>query len=324
MLRIVSHIERLLLVHDCVIVPQFGGFVLQSVPASFVRGDHLFSPMHKEMMFNSTLQHNDGLLPESYMKEYGVNYRRAYLMLEEDVEEIKSVLQKKMVVSLGAIGSFHIGKEGQVVFQAGDTEVISVDSYGLQPFQFKTLQALQQEGALSSGGKRKRDAYYIPVNRGLLRGIASAAAAITLFLAVSTPVKELNVATYTASFIPVEMTANPVKTIVPERTPVQTAATPGPAKRAETTPVRREKREQVKDRAAYHIIIGSVQSDRQADEFIARVNRSQFKQVRKLLVNGRIRISAGTFSGRGQAEAYLAKVRRHTRYHDAWLFTAHK
>ena len=33
MLRIVTHIERLLLVHDCVIVPKFGGFVLQAVPA---------------------------------------------------------------------------------------------------------------------------------------------------------------------------------------------------------------------------------------------------------------------------------------------------
>ncbi|MDR1981675.1 MAG: SPOR domain-containing protein [Tannerellaceae bacterium] len=329
MLRIVSHIERLLLVHDCVIVPQFGGFVLQSVPASYRRGDHLFNPMHKEIMFNSTLQHNDGLLSESYMKMYGVNYRKAYQMLEEDVEEIKSVLQKRMAVSLGAIGSFHMEKEGQIVFQAGDTEVISVDSYGLQPFHFKTLQSLQQEGypLLAGENGRKKDAYYIPVNRVLLRGIASVAAAITLFLVVSTPVKELNVATYTASFIPVEMTAKPVpKIIVPEKVPTETRVMPKTVKIAKKSPaaLRQDKKEQVKDMPVYHVIIGSVQSDKQANEFISKVNRTQFKQVDKLLVHGRMRVSAGVFDTREQAVAYLSKVRTRTKYYDAWLYTAHK
>ena len=76
MLRIITHIERLLLVHDCVIVPKFGGFVLQTVSAVCNGEEHLFSPQRKEIVFNITLQHNDGLLSESYMQMYGVNYRK--------------------------------------------------------------------------------------------------------------------------------------------------------------------------------------------------------------------------------------------------------
>ena len=43
MLRIETHIKRLLLVHDCVIVPKFGGFVLQAVPAMQMK-EHIFRP----------------------------------------------------------------------------------------------------------------------------------------------------------------------------------------------------------------------------------------------------------------------------------------
>ena len=65
MLRIITHIERLLLTHDCVILPKFGGFVLQTLPATYQEEEHLFRPMRKEVMFNVTLQHTDGLLSES-------------------------------------------------------------------------------------------------------------------------------------------------------------------------------------------------------------------------------------------------------------------
>ena len=65
MLRIITHIERLLLTHACVILPKFGGFVLQTLPATYQEEEHLFRPMRKEVMFNVTLQHTDGLLSES-------------------------------------------------------------------------------------------------------------------------------------------------------------------------------------------------------------------------------------------------------------------
>ena len=129
MLRIVTHIERLLLVHDCVIVPKFGGFVLQAVPAVQHMEEHTFRPLRKEIGFNMTLQHNDGLLPESYMQMHEVSYRQAQLMLEEDVEDIKNILQQYGKLSLGVLGSFSIGEEGQMIFHPGETDLFSVGSY---------------------------------------------------------------------------------------------------------------------------------------------------------------------------------------------------
>ncbi|EJW90742.1 hypothetical protein EVA_21151, partial [gut metagenome] len=93
MLRIVTHIEELLLEHDCVILPGFGGFVLQTVPSVYDQDNHRFIPMRKEAMFNSTLRHTDGLLCGSYMQRYGVDYAKARLMLEEDIDEMSRVLE---------------------------------------------------------------------------------------------------------------------------------------------------------------------------------------------------------------------------------------
>ena len=145
MLRIVTHIERLLLVHDCVIVPKFGGFVLQAVPAMQHKEEHTFRPLRKEIGFNMTLQHNDGLLPESYMQMHEVSYRQAQLMLEEDVEDIKNILQQYGKLSLGVLGSFSIGEEGQMIFHPGETDLFSVGSYGLPVFHFPVLAPLEME-----------------------------------------------------------------------------------------------------------------------------------------------------------------------------------
>ena len=136
MLRIVTHIERLLLVHDCVIVPKFGGFVLQAVPAMQHKEEHTFRPLRKEIGFNMTLQHNDGLLPESYMQMHEVSYRQAQLMLEEDVEDIKNILQQYGKLSLGVLGSFSIGEEGQMIFPSGGNRSVQCRLVWLACFPF--------------------------------------------------------------------------------------------------------------------------------------------------------------------------------------------
>lgn len=170
MLRIITHIERLLLVHDCVIVPKFGGFVLQTVSAVCNGEEHLFSPQRKEIVFNITLQHNDGLLSESYMQMYSVNYRKAQLMLEEDVDDMKAALQEEKRLSFGLLGSFSLGQEGQMIFHPGESDAFSVCSYGLAAFNFPQLKpvlAAREEVALLTG-KKKKDTLYIPVSRKFL------------------------------------------------------------------------------------------------------------------------------------------------------------
>ena len=337
MLRIITHIERLLLVHDCVIVPGFGGFVLQAVSAVYDEKEHLFNPQRKEIVFNVTLQHNDGLLSESYMQMYDVNYRKAQLMLEEDVADMKVVLQEDKKLSLGVLGSFSLGMEGQVIFHPGESDAFSVGSYGLVSFNFPQLQpvlAEREEVALLTR-KRKKDILYIPVNRKLLRVAAASAAAVALFLLVSTPVKDVNQAAYTASFFPTEMVVKSApgikpaeeiaseETIAPEINEVKTER-----KVAAVAPSREVKRQKITPEPAiakpnlkmYHIVIASFPTEDQADKYIAGVDRQECKHVSKVVRDGKYRIYADKFDNREQAESYMATLRMNEKYKDAWLF----
>ncbi|MDR1500008.1 MAG: SPOR domain-containing protein [Tannerellaceae bacterium] len=311
MLRIVPHLEYLLKVYDCVILPQLGGFVLQSAPATCVVEEGLFTPMHKEVVFNASLKYNDGLLAERYMDAYGVGFQQAYRMLEEDVEEIRSLLFRDLKVSLRNVGTLRREAEGQIVFRSGDAGVFSVDSYGLSAFRLKAWQELQRENEAAT--LTKKNIYYIPVNRNILRGIASAAAVVALLLMVSTPVKEVNRSSYTASFIPTEIvrvaSTDKAKVALPDTAaaiiPVR------PAKPAVGLPL-------------YYVVIGSVKTKRQADEITFKAERAGLKNVSKVIVSDKIRVYADKFTDKSKAQAYLAGIKQSPSYRDAWIYTRNK
>lgn len=345
MLRIITHIEHLLLTHDCVILPRFGGFVLQTIPATCLEEERLFRPMRKEIMFNVTLQHTDGLLSASYMRMYGVDYRKAQLMLEEDIEMLLSSLQEDKRVAFGQIGTFSLGEEGQIIFEPGESGVFHADSYGLKSFHFPVLPLLteeREEVALLTG-KKKKDVYYIPISRKLIQVAAVSAAAVALFFLVSTPVKEVNQSTYTASFVPTEMInyrfeepviqpeeihATQPKGEVAEVIPVEVApaveaskkvaVAPAPTIKKET-PAPRPKQAAVAKKM-YHIVIASFPTEAQADEYLGNLDRAQCQNASKVVRDGKYRIYADRFDNRTDAENYMATLRQNEKYKDAWLF----
>lgn len=333
MLRIVTHIERLLFDHDCVIVPKFGGFVLQTVHSVCNATEHTFRPLCKEIVFNTTLQHNDGLLSESYMQMYDVNYRKAQLMLEEDIDELKYSLMQYKQLSLGELGAFAVGSEGQVVFHPGKADLFSIYSYGLPVFQFPALQPLQsvrEDVAQLTRRQQKRDTLYIPVSRRLVRTFVASAAAIAFFLLVSTPVKEVNQAAYTASFIPteivsrnlttevLELESNDIITSDIEEVPVTAA----PAVEVKANPASQavSVSNENKSRKMYHIVIASFPTESQADGYISGVDTKVCKHVSKVVRDGKYRIYADRFDNRQEAESYMATLRQNEKYKDAWLF----
>ncbi len=343
MLRIMTHIERVLLTHDCVILPKFGGFVLQALPAMYVEEERLFRPMRKEVMFNATLRHTDGLLSESYMRMYGVDYRKARLMLEEDIEALNVSLERDKRITLGRIGSFTRGEEGQLIFTPGDSEVFNADSYGLASFRFPLLRALEEEHEAVAPlmGKEKKDVLYIPVSRKLIRVVAASAAAVVLFFVVSTPVSEVNPSAYTASFVPTEMINYRFEEPVSSREEIQLSqageslaeVTPDAGRpekseaKVSTAPaVKKEAAvaapnvEPVVARKMYHIVIASFPTREQANEFMSGVDRTRCKNANMVVRDGKYRVYADRFDNRTDAENYMATLRETEKYKDAWLF----
>ena len=64
MINISKHIVELLYLNDCVIIPEFGGFIT-NYKSSIVNNVNNFIPPSKQITFNKNLKDNDGLLINS-------------------------------------------------------------------------------------------------------------------------------------------------------------------------------------------------------------------------------------------------------------------
>lgn len=104
MVELVNHIEKLILTHNCVIIPELGGFVIRQKQAQIQGNEHLITPPGKEIGFNSELNHNDGLVAEMYMKAHQVDYAAASIMLENDVCALKAKLKEEKKGESGTSG----------------------------------------------------------------------------------------------------------------------------------------------------------------------------------------------------------------------------
>ena len=62
MIELARHIEILLLENDCVIIPDFGGFIAHYQPARYIKEENLYLPPVRTIGFNPQLTINDGLL----------------------------------------------------------------------------------------------------------------------------------------------------------------------------------------------------------------------------------------------------------------------
>ena len=95
MIRLSAHIVSLMLKHDCVIVPELGGFVAQYVPARLITAENILMPPCRTVVFNPRLNMNDGLLVQSYMQAYHTGYTETLRMVNAEVKKLKEILAKE-------------------------------------------------------------------------------------------------------------------------------------------------------------------------------------------------------------------------------------
>ncbi len=139
MIQLQRHIEILLLSHDCVIVPGFGGFIAHHVDARYDDDDRLWLPPYRTLGFNAQLTLNDSLLVQSYVEAYDMSYPDALRQIEAEVEELKGILNSEGEYSMEALGTIRVNVEGSYEFEPCEAGILSPEEYGLSDFSFKRL-----------------------------------------------------------------------------------------------------------------------------------------------------------------------------------------
>lgn len=198
MIELSRHIESLMLKHDCVIVPNLGGFVTQYVPARRVDDEQLFLPPCRSVGFNPQLNLNDGLLVQSYMQAYDTNYPEALKLIDDAVVQLKQQLQEEGEYELSGIGRLTLGAGGKYNFTPNEAGVLSPELYGLDavttPRIAELQKATQQSEDKTKSSKKKVNIkrteknYTISINRELVNYVAAAVVAIVFYFIFATPI----------------------------------------------------------------------------------------------------------------------------------------
>lgn len=191
MIELARHIEILLLENDCVIIPDFGGFIAHYQPARYVKEENLYLPPVRTIGFNPQLTINDGLLVQSYMQAYHTDFPDATRMIEKEVIELKENLYKEGCTEIHGIGTLHYNIHNSYEFHPNEDGALSPALYGLSSFSINGLDKVIQTVApigelLPKPEKRKRT---IRFHRQWIGNAVAVAAAVILFFFLSVPVE---------------------------------------------------------------------------------------------------------------------------------------
>jgi nucleoid DNA-binding protein len=134
------YIRELLLQHDCVILPDFGGFIANYRSASFKENTNALYPPSKALSFNKNLAHNDGLLISYVSGQKEIGYVDAKRIVTDFINKLKNKLNKGEKVTLDAIGTFFYDNQKNLQFEPDTDSNFHLDSYGLSYFNFSPLE----------------------------------------------------------------------------------------------------------------------------------------------------------------------------------------
>ena len=132
-----QYLKELLILNDCVIIPEFGGFVANYKPATIVNNQ--FSAPTKEIAFNNKLVSNDGLLINFISESEGIDYFGAKQKLDSFVEETILNLERNRTIYFEGVGYLHYDSRENLLFEPQMKQNLLIDSYGLQNFSYEKL-----------------------------------------------------------------------------------------------------------------------------------------------------------------------------------------
>ena len=138
MINLGAVIINLLSENDCVVVPDFGGFVAQYSPAKLDDSTGFFSPPSKQVLFNKNLINNDGLLVNAIAQVQAITFNDANKLIKNIVRDLNLELRSKKKTEINGLGLIYL--YDNIVKFKQNSENILTDSYGLAAVNIKEFQ----------------------------------------------------------------------------------------------------------------------------------------------------------------------------------------
>lgn len=340
------YIHDLLYLHDCVIIPGFGGFVANYKAAEINFEQNTFAPPSKAISFNKNLNNNDGLLIGHISERTGTGYVDVKKMVDDFVGNTLKNLEKGKRINFEDIGHFQYDKQRNLQFEPENSSNYLIDSYGLSWFQMAPLEPYDVTKRIQ---KKFTDREPVP-RKGMSKTVRRLLIGIpVLVILVLIPLKTKYFENLNIDFSSInpfnknrtEEIKEPVEVIVNEadifyEDAIETTGT------VETTldpddNIKQEVSETVDEKAdisiedpdvqpvgieqseAFYIIAGSFSEKINANQLQAELQKSGFESVIFDADNGLFRVSIGNYPDRPTALVALDKLRKIPGRETVWL-----
>lgn len=324
-MQIFKYIEFLLPKHNCVIIPDFGGFVVNAESASLNTEGQFVAPAYS-LIFNQALKYNDGLLANFISETENICYDMACAKIKETVKEIKSTLSLLGILDCGNLGTFRFTQDENIAFTASN-RMIYPSFFGLTHIGLRPLHTLETQYQ----APKKR-----PLVKYIVSGVAAAAIAALLYASpISIDLIRGNIqqAGFLDSFRSSTTFASSAKaihygSISPFISQVTASANDSAQDKgvtiAELPPIEKitETTEAQLPNRTYYIVIGGDESKAQAYRSLEKIKQANFSQANIVEGTSRYRIYVASFSDKKEAERFLDIFRlEYPEYATAWLYS---
>tara|TARA_B110000046_G_scaffold18788_1_gene17913 strand:- start:5079 stop:5990 length:912 start_codon:yes stop_codon:yes gene_type:complete len=137
-MNLANYINDLLYRYNCVIIPDFGGFVTNKISAKINRASNTFYPPSKQITFNSHLKVNDGLLANYIASSENISFEKASNILAMSVLKWKNEIKTKPI-QIDAVGLLTLNESGQIIFEPTKKINYLTASFGFTSLESKSI-----------------------------------------------------------------------------------------------------------------------------------------------------------------------------------------
>jgi hypothetical protein len=322
-----SFLEHLLYEHECVIIPQLGGFVVNAKDFTFNEQEGKIYPKKKYVAFNEKLKTDDRLLSTEWAKNKAISLKEASLEIAELSKRIKSELTSSGTVQLGILGTFTLNQENRISFSPNPDFNADLSVFGLFPVGLGQIPARVEKKPvlipaittedlpeISSTGhqpvKLTKSVYVYALLAFLIGGLGA------FFL--TAPATNQSQSSLNPIKIEKKVDVAPPKTIVPavvDTLPVKTIEAPVVA--PVNTP-------EIKEEEVIYLVAASFQSLKQAEKGLKEFKSRGFDQAEIILKNEQTkfyRISLGTEHSMDAGYAKASELKAEKKV-DIWVYKA--
>lgn len=153
-MKLDKNISELLFRYDCVIVPDFGGFIANYKPAKINSRTNTFSPPSKQISFNCNLVVNDGLLANQISQNFNVSYNEALVSIDKCVQTYHNDLNSGKRIAIEKVGVLYLDSNRKIIFEPLNTVNYLADAFGLEKFHYPLAQ-IEEEKVISIQPKKR-------------------------------------------------------------------------------------------------------------------------------------------------------------------------